>query len=42
MTAYSAAALNAGAAAFFAYLSRFCAYHRKKSVSRVNFIQKEG
>ena len=42
MTAYSAAALNAGAAAFFAYLSRFCAYHRKKSVSHVNFIQKEG
>ena len=38
----AAAALNAGAAAFFAYLSRFCAYHRKKSVSRVNFIQKEG
>lgn len=42
ITAYSAAALNAGAAALFAYLSRFCAYHRKKSVSRVNFIQKEG
>lgn len=42
ITAYSAAALNAGAAALFAYLSRFCAYHRKKSVSNVNFIQKEG
>ena len=42
MTAYSAAAPSTGSAAFFAYLSRFCAYHRKKSVSRVNFIQKEG
>lgn len=42
ITAYSAAAPSTGAAAFFAYLSRFCAYHRKKSVYRVNFIQKRG
>ena len=42
ITAYSAAAPVPGAAALCACFSPFCAYHRKKYVSGVNFIQKGG
>lgn len=42
ITAYSAAAPSTGAAALCACFSPFCAYHRKKHVSDVNFIQKRG